>query len=229
MCKSLLELNVNIKDQRLSVAVSNNENVYTVFAEKNKIISWIPGLPSVQIDPQTPQGTKLFSFNVFLNISEGSLALELGDNFTINWASYYKRTYHPYHTNYYHYYQPQIGVKLPGMNISSFVNLTGPVQELFPVSNAEIEQCSWGNFTFIKVPVDIYLQSPYLYHLGQSYMYNSIRVLESKQSYFQWVESLDTDFSIAAYAGKISTNYHAHNTLYYSLIMHYLLIMTISA
>ena len=218
-----MELNFNIKELFLFVTVSKNENTCTIFAEKNKIISWIPGLPSVEIEPETPQGTKLFSFNVTLNISEGSLALELGKNFTINWAIPYKRTFHyQYYTSYSHYYHPQIGVKLPGMNISTFVNLTGPIEELFPVSTGEIEQCSWGSFTFIEVPVEIYLQSPYLYHLGKVYMYNSIRVLENKQNPYQWVDSLDTDFSITANAGKISTNYRAHITLYYSLIMHYL-------
>ena len=196
--------------------------VYTTFTEKNKVISWIPELPSVEIDPQTPQGTKLFSFNLFLDISEGSPALALGNKFTINWAISYQRTYHGYNPAYYnyydfiyysHYYQPQIGVKLPGINISTFVNLTGPIEELFPMSNAEIEHCSWANFTFIKVPVEIYLQSPYLYHLGKLYMYSSIRVLENKQNPYPYVDSLDTSFTITANAGKISANYYKHTTL----------------
>ena len=88
----------------------------------------------MEIDPQTPQGTKLFTFSLFLNISEGSPALEIGKNFTIVWDFYYDGTFHTdystdfsYLHHYYHYYHPQLGVKLPGMDISSFINLTGPV------------------------------------------------------------------------------------------------------
>ena len=200
-------------------------------AETNEIISGIPELPSVEVDPQTPQGTKLFSFNLFLNISEGSPALEIGENFTIMWSFYYDGNFHGddptsyyYLYHHYHYYQPQIGVKLPGMNTSTFINLTGPVQELFPVSNTEIEQCSWGGFTFIKVPVEIYLQSPYLYHLGTLFLHNYIRLQEKKQDYFQWVDSFGTEIFITTNAGKISTDYYTHTmyTLHYFLIMNYL-------
>ena len=179
----------------------------------------------MEFDPQTPQGTKLFSFDMLLNITKGSPILELGENFTINWFFYYDGNYHGddvnfvyYLNHYYHYYEPQVGIKLPGMNTSAFINLTGPVEELFPLSNTDIEQCSWGGSTFIKVPVGIYLQSPYLYHLGTLFLYSYINVLEKKQNYFQWVDSFDTEFFITTNAGNIPTKYCMHATLYYFLI-----------
>ena len=83
---------------------------------------------------------------------------------------------------YYHYYQPQFGIKVPGMEVSAFIDLTGPIEELFPISNPDIEQCSWGNFTFVKVPVDVYLLSPYVYHLGTSFISSYITAESYSQS-----------------------------------------------
>ena len=104
-------------------------------------------------------------------------------NDTISLSFYYQLTYHredpgnPQALDYiYRYYAPEFGIKLSGMDISAFIDLKGPIEELFPVSNTEIEQCSWGGSTFIKVPVEIYLLSPYLYHLGISFIIYDIYV-----------------------------------------------------
>ena len=103
---------------------------------------------------------------MFLNITNGSSFAKFDGDIVFRWFFHHSFSLHNTGLFYYHYYQSEFGVKLPGMEVSQSVNLMGPIKELFPVSNTEIEQCSWGNSTFIKVPVDIYLLSPYLYHLG---------------------------------------------------------------
>ena len=143
----------------------------------------------MEINPQTPRGVKIYSYNLFLNITGGSPLKEIDGNSTISWFLYYDSTYHggnssSYEYYDYHYYEPQFGIKVPGMDVSAFIDLTGPIEELFPVSNTDIEQCSWGNFTFIKVPVDVYLLSPYVYHLGTSYIGSFIAAESYNQSTF---------------------------------------------
>ena len=166
------------------------------FAGSDTLISGIPQIAVVEIDPRTPQGTKIYSYNMFLNITKGSPLMEFYGNHTISWLLYYFTTYHgkdiwsdEFWDYAYHYYMPQFGVKVPGMEVSAFIYLTGPIEELFPVSNTEIEQCSWGNSTFIKVPVEIYLLSPYLYHLGTSLIDHDIYVQGYKHSYLHhWID-----------------------------------------
>ena len=168
-----------------------NVGIYTLFhfAGSDALISGIPEFTYVEINPQTPQGTKIYSYNLFLNITVGSPLMELDGNPTISWYLYYGETYHGENSSSYeywdyidHYYEPQFGIKVPGMEVSTFVDLTGPIEGLFPVSNPEIEQCSWGNFTFIKVPVDVYLVSPYVYHLGTSFIHSRILAESYSQS-----------------------------------------------
>ena len=120
----------------------------------------------MQLDPRTPKGAKIFSYNVFLNITNGSSFAEYEGDVVFRWSFFPLIALHDKGLFYYHYYVPQIGIKVPGMEVSQSVNLTGPIEKLFPVSNTEIEQCSWGNSTFIKVPIGIYLLSPYVFHLG---------------------------------------------------------------
>ena len=183
--------------------------LHAPFVGTNALVSGIPQYPSVDLDPKTPQGTKVFSYNLFLNISTGSPFLELDGNSTIMWYLFYDGTYHTgdfydyyYQYYYYHYYQPQFGIKLPEMEVSGFINLTGPIEVAFPLSNTEIEQCSWGSSTFIKVPVEIYLESPYIYHLGTSVLQGYIHVEENTLSNYQSYY-FGTSFIITTSAGRM--------------------------
>ena len=161
---------------------------FSTFAGSDTLISGIPEYALVEIGPQTPQGTKIYSYNMFLNTTDGSPFTEFDENDLIDWFIYYGSTYHGedpqsyvYWADIYHYYEPQFGIKVPGMEISAYINLTGLIEDISPVSDKEIEQCSWGNSTFIKVPVDVYLLSPYIYHLGTSFIVSRISVETSSQ------------------------------------------------
>ena len=142
---------------------------------------------------------------MFLNMTEGSPFVELDDNVTLNWYFYYRPTYYHadnssgYSNFYSHYYQPEIGVEVPGMEVSTYIYLTGKIEELFPLSNTEIEQCSWRNSKFIKVPVEMYLLSPYLYHLGIFFLSSSIHMYVG--SYYRSTY-LGTNVVIETNAGK---------------------------
>ena len=186
------------------------------FAESSALISGIPEYTKIELNPQTPQGTKILSYNLFLNITEGSPFVEFEDDITLNWYLYYNSTY--YHANnsisypnsYVHYYQPELGVKVPEREVSTYINLTGSIEELFPLSNTEIVQCSWRNSTFIKVPVGMYLLSPYLYHLGIFAVYSDIYVGNNYKSAYLGMETN---------AGKKSCNNSMNATLYSSAIV----------
>lgn len=162
-------------------------------AASNTNISVSPGLMGLKADPETPQGTLVFSYNMYLNISEGTNILQLDGDDTFSLHAYSGEVFHFSEGDlsstelyyYYHYYQTQFSIKLPGMEASTFINLTGPIQEKFPLSNALIEECSWGNSAYIKVPVEVFLDSPYLYHLGNIYVYIDGYIRENTQNYYQ--------------------------------------------
>ena len=163
------------------------------YAGSDALISGIPQVTFTDIDPRTSQGTKVYHYNMFLNISNGSAFTNFDGNDAISLSLKYQLTYHWEDPGsiedwdyIYHYYVPQFGIKVPGMDISAFIDLTGLIEELVPFSNKEIEQCSWGGSTFIKVPVEIYLLSPYLYHLGTSLIVQDIYVQSNGQSYYQY-------------------------------------------
>ena len=187
------------------------------FTGSDALISGIPGFAYMEINPQTPQGTKIYSYNLFLNITGRSSLKEFDGNSTIRWFIYYHFTYHGGNSSSYehydsHYYEPQFGIKVPGMEVSAFIDLTGPIEELFPISNPDIEQCSWGNFTFIKVPVDVYLLSPYVYHLGASFIASLISVESYSHStyLFSWLgveTNAGEDFMLFQYACKTVPNW----------------------
>ena len=164
----------------------------------------------MEIDPRTPHGTKVLSYNMYLNITKGSPYLENDGNYTVNLGfGCCTRLAHNedllsnefyYNFNFYnHYYRTLLGVKLPGMNVSASINLMGPFEALFPLSNAEIQQCHWRGSTFIKVPVGIYLLSPYIYHLGIMYVRIS-GVIRDEDYYIKG--RFEADSYIIANAGK---------------------------
>ena len=64
------------------------------FVESDALISGIPKATYVEINPQTPQGTKVHSYNLFLNITVGSPLMGFDGNSTISWFLYYADTYH---------------------------------------------------------------------------------------------------------------------------------------
>lgn len=162
------------------------------------------------VDAKTPHGTKLFSYNLYLNITEGAPFLEFHGNYTLDLYFSYQSHFHngdlasnefSYDLNYRHYYRPTLGFKFPGMEVSSSIYLTGPFEVLFPLSNAEIQKCRWRGSTFIKIPLGIYLLSPYLYHLGvlRMYLRGSLRG-NSQISYLR--EEISGDAFINTNAGK---------------------------
>ena len=139
---------------------------------------------------------------MFINVTDAPPLGEFDGNTTMYWYLYYGSTFHTenpisYLNNYNHYYEPQIGIKVPGMEVSGFIDLDGPIEELFPLTHPEIEQCTWGGSTLIKVPVDIYLLSPHLYHLGTTVMYSEIYLEIYNQSAY-----LYNYLSIETNAGK---------------------------
>ena len=142
---------------------------------------------------------------MYLNITEGSPLLEFDEDDTIG-LNVYSGSWNVHYSNgelntYIHYYQAQFGAKLPGEEVSTFINSTGPVEEAFPLSDPEIEQCSRESSPFIKVPVEVYLQSPYIYHLGVVFSWIEIYVTNNTQDYSQ-THSFGSHLSIVTDACK---------------------------
>ena len=110
---------------------------------------------------------------MFLNITEGSRYFNYGGNYIVSLSICCRSYHHNDDIYHYHYYQTLLGIKVPQTNVSASVYLMGPFEALFPLSNEEIQQCHWRGSTFVKIPVAIYLLSPYLYHLGITQMHIS--------------------------------------------------------
>ena len=179
------------------------------FAESNTLILGIRRYISVQLDPQTSQGTKVISYNLFLNITDGSPLGQFDNDDEIGWyidhASVVQEENYHYYLNYPSV--PEFGIKLPGMEVSTLINFTGYFEAIVPLSNPDIEQCSWGGSTFIKVPVEIHLLSPYLYHLGTLTFNSRITVYNNYQSLYFY-----TQLAMEINAGKKVTQLQCSGT-----------------
>lgn len=134
-------------------------------------------------DPTTMGGSLVTTLNLNYNITPGSHISTLLYPLVSMFVYPFGVTHNEETVDYYdifenfHYYLPEFALSLNGENASNPITINGSdhVTTLFPASNPGVEQCTRGNSTFLRVQVEMHLESPYFYHLGQ----HSIQVYAS--------------------------------------------------
>ena len=148
-----------------------------------------PGIRGLQFEPQTQEGTLISIYTMYFNISDGSPLHTFNASGMIEISVQSNAIKHfgketlpnssyqfPY---YYHDYRPQFTIHLPGFENSTLINAAGPIDSIFPVSSSAIETCLRAGSKFLVVPVEIYLSSPFFYHLGHQWLLFKVAIIQN--------------------------------------------------
>lgn len=190
---------------------------------KDQVVVISPGVDGFELDPQTPKGTLISKYTLYFNVSDGSPLMNFNESGMLEMFVQSNPVRHSasegpststeflYH---YHYYKAQFGVKLPGVKEATLVNVTGPIDMILSLSNPTIKTCFRAGSAFIMVPVEIYLWSPFFYHLGLQWL--SLELILSKGIPKQYLAVLDSYLFISIGAGcLLDTHVHHLCTLIY--------------
>ena len=193
----------------LNLLAKNYVLVFLRLIATDQVMMISPGIKSMEFDPQTPKGTLISVYTIYFNISDGSPLHKFNESGELevfvqsdaikHFGAEGMSSSSNQFLYYYHYYETQFSVHLPGIEDTTFVREAGPIDSIFSVDNSVIETCSRDGSKFLIAPVEIYLSSPFFYHLGLQWL--SLKVAISQGDPKKYLGVVDNNLFLNISAG----------------------------
>ena len=180
-----------------------------------------PGIKGLEFDPQTPKGTLISMYTIYLDISDGSPLHRFNESGVMEMSVQSNAIKHVSNEDlsssssqflyYYHYYKTQFTIQLPGMeNVTALVREAGPIDAVFPENSSTVKTCLRAGSKFLVVPVEVYLSSPFFYQLGLHWL--SLKVAISQPN--EYLGFVDNNLFININAGKVPLTCECKYTIF---------------